>query len=98
MDCYLDTKQDISYQIYIKILIVIIIIIIIIITAILCSEPSGNLLKSASLYYYKTSRFGVTTSSIALIYFSRTGSPVYRPTPAEHHRMFVYAPWEWRLL
>src|SRR6218665_347772 len=34
--------------------------------------------------------------SIARIYFSRTASLVY--TPAEQHRMFIYASWEWRPL
>src|SRR6218665_490300 len=35
-------------------------------------------------------------NSIVNIYFSRIASPVY--APAEQHRMFVYAPWEWRRL
>ena len=61
--------------------------------------------RTASRVYNYFSR-----NSIARIYFSRTTSRVdlyisaeqHRPaliyTPAEQHRMFAYAPWEWRPL
>src|SRR6218665_1125167 len=48
------------------------------------------------LMFHELYNYILKHNSIAHIYFSRTVSPVY--IQAEQHHMFVYAPWEWRLL